>query len=185
MGIGPAAGQDRATCLALAGPLWHPRSRSGRSALTASTVSRPSMLGRTPGARRRAARSAASEEQESEKRSEEKGGASPPPPSFRLFVDGAPGRALASLGLRGSYRSRGLRPHPAMDTPPRVVSINTSCASGHSQQRTGGSEVTSTAAFSLFVARAGRGGCEAFGSCNSMEVPLWYGSPPSPCCLAR
>ena len=28
MGIGPAAGQDRATCLALAGPLWHPRSRS-------------------------------------------------------------------------------------------------------------------------------------------------------------
>ena len=44
----------------------------GRSALTASTVSRPSMLGRTPGARRRAARRKASEEQESEKRREEK-----------------------------------------------------------------------------------------------------------------
>ena len=51
--------------------------------------------------------------------------------------------------------SRGLRPHPAMDTPPRVVSINTPCASRHSQQRTGGSEVTSTAAFSLFVAVLG------------------------------
>ena len=32
MGIGPAAGQDRATCLALAGPLWHPRSRSASEA---------------------------------------------------------------------------------------------------------------------------------------------------------
>ena len=127
----------------------------GCSALTASTVSRPSMLGRTLGARRRAARRKASEEKESEKRREEKRreGRSV---AFAPLVDGAPGWALASLGLRGSYRSRGLRPHPAMNAPPmRVVSINTSCASGHSQQRTGGSEVISTAAFSLFVAVLG------------------------------
>ena len=46
----------------------------GCSALTASTVSRPSMLGRRLGARRRAARmNEASEEQEREKRREEKG----------------------------------------------------------------------------------------------------------------
>ena len=32
--------------------------------------------------------------------------------AFVPLVDGAPGRPLASLGLRGSYRTRGLRPHP-------------------------------------------------------------------------
>ena len=115
MGIGPAAGQDRATCLALAGPLWHPRSRSGRSALTASTVSRPSMLG--PDAWSAATSGAAQGErgagERGEKRREEKGGASP----SSLLVDGAPGRALASLGLRGSYRTRGLRPHPISACP--------------------------------------------------------------------
>ena len=86
------------------------------SALTASTVSRPSMLGRRLGARRRAARSEASEEQESAKRREEKRreGRSV---AFVPLVDGAPGRALASLGLRGSYRTRGLRPHPISACP--------------------------------------------------------------------
>ena len=57
--------------------------------------------------------SEASEEQEREKRREGKEGASPSSP----LVDGAPGRALASLGLRGSYRTRGLRPHPISACP--------------------------------------------------------------------
>ena len=93
-------------------------------------------------------------------------------------MDGAPGRALASLGLGGSCRSRGLRPHPAWTHRRGWLASTLPPTSGHSQQRTGGREVTSTAAFSLFVARAGRGGREAFGSCNSTEVPLWCGSPP-------
>ena len=37
--------------------------------------------------------------------------------AFVPLVDGAPGRALASLGLRGSYRTRGLRPHPISACP--------------------------------------------------------------------
>ena len=60
----------------------------GCSALTASTVSRPSMLGRRLGARRRAARCVASEEQESEKRREGKEGASPSSPSWMARRDG-------------------------------------------------------------------------------------------------
>ena len=61
----------------------------GCSALTASTVSRPSMLGRRLGARRRAARmSEASEEQEREKRREGKEGASPSSPSWMARRDG-------------------------------------------------------------------------------------------------
>ena len=53
MGIGPAAGQGGATCLALAGPLWHPRSRSscpsrgGRHPLR-SLPPRPYLLRRPP-----------------------------------------------------------------------------------------------------------------------------------------
>ena len=37
--------------------------------------------------------------------------------AFVPLVDGVPGRALASLGLRGSYRTRGLRPHPISACP--------------------------------------------------------------------
>ena len=37
--------------------------------------------------------------------------------AFVPLVDGAPGRALASLGLRGSCRTRGLRPHPISACP--------------------------------------------------------------------
>ena len=61
----------------------------GCSAPTASTVSRPSMLGRRLGARRRAARmNEASEEQEREKRREGKEGASPSSPSWMARRDG-------------------------------------------------------------------------------------------------
>ena len=88
----------------------------GCSAPTASTVSRPSMLGRRLGARRRGdARRGARRARSRRARREEKRRQGSV--AFVPLVDGAPGRALASLGLRGSYRTRGLRPHPISACP--------------------------------------------------------------------
>ena len=151
----------------------------GCSALTASNgflARRCSAGGLERGDERRGARRARSRSRRARREEKRREGKSV---AFVPLVDGAPGWALASLGLGGSYRSRGLRPHPAMDTPPRVVSIN-SYSNLWTQPAEDGRERGYQHGGFFLVCRPcwERGGCEAFGSCHSTEVPLWCGSPP-------